>query len=151
MTDREVDPHHTGDESHLLREIMRTHQVLLSVFSRQVGMPASRLSLMRLLAISQPEGVGIMWIARQLGINAAAVTRQVKAMEEERLVERCADARDARRSYVKLTADGLKIFRELHDRAHTFERALGSTVSPEDMAAAIRVLGHVRAALETLQ
>jgi DNA-binding MarR family transcriptional regulator len=150
MTDRVFDPHHTGDEPHLLREIMRTQQAVLNVFSRQVGMPAARLALMRLLASCHPEAVGIMWIARQLGINAAAVTRQVKAMENERLVERCADARDARRSHVKLTADGLRIFQQLHERAHAFERALSTAVNAEDMAAAVRVLGHVRAALGEL-
>jgi DNA-binding MarR family transcriptional regulator len=143
--------HHTGDEPHLLREIMRTYQAALNVFSRQVGMPAAQLALMRLLAIGHPETVGIMEIARQLGINAAAVTRQVKAMESERLIERCADARDGRRSHVNLTADGLRIFQHVHERAHAFEQALGAAVSTEDMAAAVRVLVHVRAALEALR
>ena len=151
MTDRVPDLHHTGDEPHLLREIIRTHQAVLNVFSRKVGMPAAQLTLMRLLAICHPQAVGIMEIARQLGINAAAVSRQVKAMESERLVERCADARDGRRRYVKLTAAGLRIFQELHARAHAFERAFSTAVSAEDMAAAIRVLVHVRAALEALR
>lgn len=150
MTDKVFDLHHTGDEPHLLREIMRTQQALLSVFSRQVGMPASRLVLMRLLAICRPEAVGIMWIARQLGINAAAVTRQVKAMESEGLVERSADAGDGRRNHVKLTADGQRVFLEVHERAHAFEQALSNAISAEDMAATVRVLGHVRTALEAL-
>ncbi len=148
MTLRVLDLHHAGDEPHLLREIMRTHQAALNVFSRQVGMPAARLALMRFLAIRHPESVGIMEIARQQGINAAAVTRQVKVMESERLVERSADARDGRRSYVKLTANGLRIFEQLHERAHAFEQALSTAVSAEDMAATVRVLVHVRAALE---
>lgn len=149
-TDKGFDLHHSGDEPHLLREIMRTQQAVLNVFSRQVGMPGARLALMRLLASCHPEAVGIMWIARQLGINAAAVTRQVKAMETERLVERCADARDGRRSHVKLTPDGIKIFLELHERAHAFEAALSTAISAADMAATVRVLAHVRAALEAL-
>jgi len=150
MTDRASELHHAGDEPHLLREIMRTQQAVINVFSRQVGMPAARLALMRLLASCHPQAVGIMWIARQLGVNAAAVTRQVKAMENERLVERRPDARDGRRIPVKLTADGRNLFLQLHERAHTFERALGIAVSAEDLAATVRVLGHVRAALEAL-
>jgi len=39
----------------------------------------------------------------------------------------------------------------LHDRGHAFEQALTTAVSAEDMAAAVRVLVHVRAALETLR
>jgi DNA-binding MarR family transcriptional regulator len=151
MTGRVPDLHHTGDEPHLLREIMRTYQAVLNVFSRQVGMSAAQLALMRFLAIRYPEAVGIMEIARQLGINAAAVTRQVKTMESERLVERCADVRDGRRSYVNLTVDGLRIFEQLHERAHAFEQALSTAVSAEDMAATVRVLVHVRAALEALR
>jgi DNA-binding MarR family transcriptional regulator len=151
MTLRVLDLHHAGDEPHLLREIMRTHQAALNVFSRQVGMPAARLALMRFLAIRHPEAVGIMEIARQLGINAAAVTRQVKVMESERLVERCGDDRDGRRSYVNLTVDGLRIFQQLHERGHAFEQALTTGVSAEDMAATLRVLVHLRAALEALR
>ena len=59
--------------------------------------------------------------------------------------------RDGRRSYVNLTADGLRIFQQLHERAHAFEQALSTAVSAEDMAAAVRVLVHVRAALEALR
>lgn len=151
MTDNVPDLHHAGDEPHLLREIMRTQQAVLNVFSREVGMPAARLALMRLLAIGHPEAVGIMEIARRLGINAAAVTRQVKAMETEQLVERFADVRDGRRSHVKLTADGLRIFQQLHERAHAFEGALSAIVCPEEIAAAVRVLVHVRTALEALR
>jgi len=150
MTDRAFELHHAGDEPHLLREIMRTQQAVINVFSRQVGMPAARLALMRLLASCHPQAVGIMWIARQLGVNAAAVTRQVKAMENERLVERRPDARDGRRIQVKLTADGANLFLQLHERAHTLERALGTAVSAEDLAATVRVLGQVRAVLEAL-
>ena len=45
MTDRAFELHHAGDEPHLLREIMRTQQAVINVFSRQVGMPAARLAL----------------------------------------------------------------------------------------------------------
>ncbi len=143
--------HHKGDEPHLLREVMRVHQILLSVFSRQVGMPASRLALMRLLAVCHSEDIGIMDIARRMGVNAAAVTRQVKEMESEGLVDRAADARDGRRSYVRLTPEGLRIFEQLHERAHEFERELGSLVNGEDIATAVRVLSQLRGALESLR
>src|SRR4030042_962676 len=79
-----ADLHHKSDEPHLLREIIRTHQVLMAGFSREVGMPASRLELMRLLASADGD-VGVMELARHLGINAAAVRRQVQGMEGEGL------------------------------------------------------------------
>lgn len=151
MTDRIHELHHDGDEPHLLREVMRVHQILVNVFSRQVGMPASMLGLMRLLAICHSEDIGIMEIARRLGVNAAAVTRQVKEMESEGLVDRAADARDGRRSHVRLTPAGLQVFEQLHERAHEFERQLGALVSGEDVATAVRVLSRLREALEGLR
>src|SRR5512137_2005549 len=91
-------PKHTGDEPHLLREIVRAHQVLMAGFSREVGMPASRFALMRVLADGD---AGVTDLARRLGVNAAAVTRQLQEMEAEGLVRRRADPGDGRRSYVR--------------------------------------------------
>jgi DNA-binding MarR family transcriptional regulator len=150
MTNIVHEPHHKGDESHLLREIMRAHKALLNVFSRQVGMPASRVALMRLLSEYRSAKIGVMEIARFLGVNAAAVTRQIKEMESEGLVDRVADARDGRRSYVRLTSEGLGVFEHLHERAHQFEQELGSLINSEDIVTAVRVLSQLRVALESL-
>jgi DNA-binding MarR family transcriptional regulator len=151
VQDQGSELHHKGDESHLLKEIMRTHQALLNVFSREVGMPAARLSLMRLLAISNHEKLGVMQIARQLGIDAAAVTRQVKGMGADGLIERFADPRDARRSFVRLTPEGLRLFQQLHERAHEFEKSLTTVVRREEIATTVRVLSQLRGALEAMR
>lgn len=151
MPDRDAELHHKGDESHLLKEIMRTHQAVLNVFSREVGMPAARLSLMRILAIGHHEKLGIMQIARRLGIDAAAVTRQVQAMEANGLVERFADPTDDRRSFVRLTPEGVRLFQQLHERAHEFEASLTSVVSQKDIETTVRVLSQLRGALEGMR
>lgn len=143
------DLHHRGDELHLLREIVRTHQVLMAGFSRKVGMPGSRLALMRMLAVSGPES-GVMDLARKLGINAAAVTRQVKEMEREGLVLRRPDPGDGRRSYVRLSPKGLEVFEEIHDRSHELERSLSSIVSADEVRVATAVLAKLRTFIEGL-
>ena len=129
---------------------IQASQALLNVFSREVGMTSGRLALLRLLAVSNPDGVGIMELARLLGVNAAAVTRQVKGMEKDDLVERSADHRDGRRSYVRLTDKGRRLFGLVHDRAHEFEKALCGTAGEEDIAVAVSVLAKVRGAIERL-
>ena len=134
---------HEGDEPHLLREIVRTYQVLMAGFSREIGMPASHFALMRLLAVASTD-IGVMDLARQLGVNSAAVTRQVQALERERLVRRRADPRDGRRSYVSLSQKGRKLFGEIHDCNHGFERSLSSVISDEEMAIATTVLVKLR-------
>jgi DNA-binding MarR family transcriptional regulator len=142
--------HHRGDEPHLLREILRTHQVLMAGFTRGVGMSASRFLLMRLLATAEEE-VGVMDLARLLGINAAAVTRQVKELEGERLVRRRPDPRDGRRSYVRLSPKGLRLFEEIHARSHELERSLSSLIDAEEMAITTRVLMKLRIHIEGLR
>jgi DNA-binding MarR family transcriptional regulator len=140
---------HRGGEPHLLREIVRTYQVLMTGFSRETGMPASRFALLRLLALADKD-VGITELARQLGVNPAAVTRQVKELEAERLVKRRADAKDGRRSYVTLSSKGRIQFEEIHERAHELERLLSAALGAEEMAAAAATLVNLRTFLEGL-
>jgi DNA-binding MarR family transcriptional regulator len=140
--------HHNGDEPHLLREIVRTHQALMTGFSRGVGMPASRLALMRALVNALPDDIGIMELARKLGINAAAVTRQLKEMESQDLILRRFDGRDGRRNYVKLSDKGLNLFKTIHDRSHELERSLTLFINHEEMVHAVNVLIKVRHFIE---
>ena len=141
---------HRGDEPHLLREVFRTYQVLSSGLARQTGMPASRFALMRLLALSDGD-IGLADLARQLGTNPAAVTRQVQDLEAEHLVKRRADAVDGRRSYITLSPKGRRRFKEIHERTHELERSLASALGTEEMAAAAATLASLRTFLERLR
>jgi DNA-binding MarR family transcriptional regulator len=141
---------HAGDESHLFREIMLAHHALLNVFSRKIGMTSARLALLRILAVSGPEMLGVMEIARRLGINAAAVTRQIKEMEKGGLVERVSDPRDGRRGYVRLTEPGCNTFTLVHELAHEFERTICGGVDSDEVATAVLVLSRMRTAIERL-
>jgi DNA-binding MarR family transcriptional regulator len=140
---------HRGDEPHLLREVVRTYQVLMVGFSRKIGMPASRFALMRLLAFTEGD-VGVMDLARQLGVNAAAVTRQLQELESEQLIRRRADTRDGRRSHVRLSPKGRKLFEEIHERSHELERSLSSVLGAEEMRSAAMVLAKLRSFVEDL-
>ena len=143
--------HCCDDQAHLLRELMRVHQALLAIANREVGMSSARLALLRQLALSHPDGIGVMDLARRLGVNAAAVTRLVKEMKAERLIGRFLDSKDNRRNYVKLTPEGVQIFEEFHKRAHEFESLICKTIDPVDLTTTIRVLSQVRAAIEEHQ
>jgi len=134
---------HRGDEPHLLREVMRTHQALMTAFSRSVGMPTSRLALMRLLAVSD-EDLGVMDVARRLAINPAAVSRLLGEMEREGLVRRRAHPRDGRRATLALSPVGLRLFEEIHERTHELERTLATVIRPAEMRAAAATLARLR-------
>ena len=111
----------------------------MTMVSRELGMPASRFALMRSLAVAETE-VGVMDLARQMGVNAAAITRQMQELERERLVRRRADPNDRRRSYLSLSPKGLRLFEVIHGRNHELERSLSSVLGAEEMRTATMVL-----------
>lgn len=139
--------HHVGNEPHLLREIVRTHQAIMSGFSRRVGIPSSRFALMRLLAFAEND-VGIMDLSRQLDINPAAVTRSVQEMTRKGLVQRYDDPRDGRRNYVRLSPKGLELFEDVHRRSHELERELSSVIGDDQIAVTLDVLKKLQGCIE---
>jgi len=142
---------HEGGEPHLIFEIMRTYHALINVIPRRVGMPFSRLTLLRILALAFPGAMGILEIARRLRVNGAAVTRQIKEMEGLGLVERMADERDGRRSRVKLTAEGRTLFEHIHQKQHEFERYFASAeLTTGEVRTAAKVLFRLRSVLEKM-
>ena len=148
--EKETLVHRNPDEAHLFSEIMRTHQALLAVFNREVGMTGAKLAVMRLLAFNHPKEMGIMELARKQGVSATAVIRQVKEMEAEHLVARLPDPKDGRRNYVRLTIEGARIFEQIHKRAHKFESLLCQELNPDELAISIQILSRVRNAVEKM-
>lgn len=142
---------HKGGEPHLIFEIMRTYHALINVLSHKVGMPFSRLKLLRELAIASPGEMGILEIARRLHVNGAAITRQIKEMEGLGLVARMPDILDGRRCQVKLTAKGRDLFEHIHQRQHEFESYFASgEVTLEELQTAAKVLFRLRTVLEKM-
>ena len=139
--------HHRGDEPHLLREVLRTYQALMSGFARETGMPASRFALMRILANTEGD-VGVTDLARRLGINPAAVTRQVQELERDGLIQRRSDRKDGRRSYIALSPEGLKQFGKVHARSHELEEALERVLGVDEMLSAAETLTRLREFVE---
>jgi DNA-binding MarR family transcriptional regulator len=143
---------HKGGEPHLFFEIMRTYHAFASVFSRKMGIPFSRLRVLRVLAVAFPRKMGILEIARRMNINGAAITRQIKEMEGLGLVARTADSRDGRRWEVGLTAEGHELFQQIHRKQHEFEEMFASgEVTPEEVKTAARVLFRLRSVLEKVE
>ena len=105
---------------------------------------------MRLLADADAD-VGVMELARQLGINAAAVTRQVQELESERLVRRRADTNDGRRTCIRLSPKGRKLMEELLECSREFERLLSSALSAEEMGSTAMALTKLRTFVEGLR
>ena len=92
-----------------------------------------------------------MDLARSLGVNAAAVTRQVQDLERDRLLQRRSAPNDGRRTRLSLSPKGQRIFEEIHERSHVLERSLSSVITADEMATAVTVLSKLRAFVEGLR
>jgi DNA-binding MarR family transcriptional regulator len=134
---------------HLFQEIVRTHQALIAVFSLEVGLSAARMGVLRQLSSSEEGSLGVVDLARALGVTPAIVTRQVQELEAEGLVRRRNASRDRRRSQLHLTARGKRAFARLHERAHELQTRVLDGLSDEEIATACHVLGSLRMAIET--
>jgi DNA-binding MarR family transcriptional regulator len=110
-------------------------------------MSASRFALMRLIANAESD-IGVLDLARMLGINPAAVTRNVKELENEGFILRRTDPKDKRRVYVRLSPKGLKAFQRIHERNHELERGLAAVIPLDQMEIASEVLAKLRNFIE---
>ncbi len=142
---------HAGDETHLLRDVIQTYQVLMDAFTRVVGTSAARVPLLRLLAVSGDEGVGTAALARALGVDPAGVTRALAALVADGLAERRPHATDGRRALFALTPKGRRWFEEFHERMHRFEAELCASSSPDDVRTTGEVLAAVRTAVSGME
>lgn len=142
---------HTGGESHLVRDVLQTYQVLMAAFARAVGTSAARVPLLRLLAVAGDEGVGTAALARALGVDPAGVTRALAALVAEGLAERRPHATDGRRALFVLTREGRSWFEEFHQRMHRFEAAACAGASPDDLHTTVGVLATIREAVLAME
>ncbi len=117
----------------VMQQLGRTYRALMSAFEANVGhsMPRWRI----LLHLDQCGEASQKQLAHVLRIDPAALTRQIKVIENKGWIERHNDAQDNRLTNVALTAAGKQVVeRAMPRRAAFIERAL-CDLSPGDMQA----------------
>lgn len=135
---------HKGGETHLLREITRTGKALANAFSGAVGISASMFGALRVVALAHPEGVSAADIARDLGVDAAAITRRLKELEKDGIIKRAPHERDGRKSVVKLTEKGRRLAAKIHERIHLLEDSLNERLNAKDVERTVKTLIEIQ-------
>lgn len=121
-----IEPHHLR----FMQQIGRSYRALIAGFEAHTGMSVARWRL--LLQLDTSGELSQKMLARNLGIDPAALTRQLKALEAEGWVERQRDPMDARLTNVVLTDAGRDAVKAtLARRNEFFERALGPVPADE--------------------
>ena len=111
-------------------------------FDRSVGMGQAR---RQLLVVLDDGEVSHAALAGHLGIDGAAVTRHVKALELAGFVRRRLDPADNRYTLASLTDRGRERVAELRAAHGRFQRQLLAGVDADDRRATVRALARVRA------
>lgn len=128
---------------HLLRELLLTYRQLLRQLAVETGLSGAQAELLRELALRGGSSTGSA-LARELGVDPAAVSRVIAGVEDLGLVSRVRDDRDGRRRLVALTEDGRRRMVALHEELHKRESALAGAIDPQSLETAVRVLRALR-------
>ena len=112
-------------------------------------MSAARMLVLRQIQSVEDGSIGVVDLARSLGVTPSIVTRQVQELEAEGLLRRRNASRDRRRTQIHLTARGRRAFEQLHERAHELQARVLDGLRDEEIATACHVLSHLRMAIET--
>ena len=129
----------------LLQQITRTYFELLPTFERHMGLTRARWHLLKLLF--SEEQLSQTALQQRAGVDGAAVTRQMKQLEEAGVVARRVDPSDNRVTLVSLTPEGRQLVAGLMERRATFEAQTLAGIDPEEIAIMQRGLSRIRANL----
>ena len=126
----------------LVQQIARVYYEILPVFERYVGMSKARWGVLMLLwrvgELSQAT------LQQCLRVDGAAITRQVKQLEEEGLVLRRSDPQDNRFTLVDLTEAGRRLTASMAGKREAFEVLVTAGMSEADIALMRRCLDQIR-------
>jgi DNA-binding MarR family transcriptional regulator len=132
---------------HLLREVLLTYRQLLRQLTVETGLSGAQFEALRELALADGRST-VSALARELGVDPAAVSRLIAGLQKLGLVSRVSDDRDGRRRPVVLTEDGRRLMVAFHAEAHVRESALTAALDPQSVETTMRVLHTLRDAFD---
>ena len=156
MLDRENEPYDSGffqhasgaNYVHLLREVFLTYRRLLRQLTVESGLSGAQFEVLRELALADGRST-VSALARELGVDPAAISRLVSGLQRDGIVTRMSDERDGRRRPVVLTEDGRRLMVAFHAEAHKRESALTRALDPQLVETTMQVLHALRDALDS--
>jgi DNA-binding MarR family transcriptional regulator len=134
---------------HLLREVLLTYRHLMKQLASEMGVSGAQFEVLRELALADGCST-VSALARDLGVDPAAVSRLVAGLQTSGLVSRVTDDRDRRRQPVVLTEEGRQLMIRFHTKAHERESALAGAFDSQSVETTMQVLHSLRDAMEAL-
>ncbi len=132
----------------VLQQLAQTYRSLQAAFDTQVGQSMPRWRI--LLAMHEQGSLPQKTLVARLGTNPAAVTRQLKALEQQGLIIRTRNTTDNRLIDVTLSAAGRALVRRTLPRRAEFMRHALDCLSATERADLSQVLQRLDAQLRSL-
>lgn len=143
-----MEPQERDESETLLVQFKRLYIDAMRVFERKLGMSQARILIMSELLhereVSQAE------LQLRLGVDGAAITRQVKQLEREGYISRRANPNDNRVSLVSLTPRGRRELTDLAKARMEFEDSVLDGIDGEARMHLRQVLKHIHGNIRAL-
>jgi len=134
----------------LLHDVSRLRRVVADRALKAIGTTWTQWSVLAFL--SRRDGLTQIALAAELELTRVAIGDVLNRMETAGLVERRADAADARIRRVYLTRDGRRMLNRSYKDIEHLPALTMHPVSDEDLAGALRVLEQIKGILmETME
>ena len=128
---------------HLLSHISKRSKEACEQRLQHFGVHAGQQYLLELLW-EHPEGLTVGEIADELAVEAPSITRTVRRMARQDLVEKHSHPTDARQVIVKLTAKGQALQRDIPQVMVFFEEQMLKDISEVERAFLMRLFKQMR-------
>ncbi len=110
------------------------------------GITLQQYNVLRILRGAGREGLPTLTVGERMIEQTPGVTRLVDRLEGKKLVDRVPCARDRRKVFCRITAQGLALLLELDDPINRADSQAVSVLDGGDMDSLIEMLDRVRAA-----
>ncbi|AZV42843.1 MarR family winged helix-turn-helix transcriptional regulator [Peribacillus asahii] len=118
-------------------------------FERATSLNLSRYELLHYLV--DGEVYAQMHLQKLLNLDAAAITRHLKALEEEGYITRTRNPQNNREMLVQATAEGIKGTLECQSSRNNFDNRLFEGFSEEELTVFIKSLEKLKFNLENME
>lgn len=124
------------------QQAMRLYHIITPMFEEYVGISMARWRV--LLNLYQSGQLSQSELQQRLQVDPAAITRQVKQLEEDGVIIRWPSPEDNRVTLVALTETGHAQTKTLYSRRDAFEQAVMQGISDVELVVFERCLAQIR-------
>ncbi|MER7986899.1 MarR family winged helix-turn-helix transcriptional regulator [Streptomyces noursei] len=133
---------------HLARRLQQAHTLLwTTIVSEDVTSPQFAV----LNALVGEDGLDQRTVGERVGLDRSTIAEVVRRLVARELVEKTRDTEDARRSVLRLTAEGSRLHHKLAGRTARMNRIFLAPLDPEERGTFLELLHRVSAAAEGLR